>query len=82
MRLVPTLGEGTAPLTDVDGIGLMCDPCLGREKPPHDAYLRELFRTKFPIACDGYVLLNIAMYAYPDFEESVRATAMFCSKRP
>ena len=60
--------EGNAPLTDVDGIGLLCDPCLARGRPPHYDYLRKLFRTNFAITVDEYVLVTIAMYAYPDFE--------------
>ena len=67
--VVLDMPEGVAKLTDVDSIGLLCDPCLARGRPPHYDYLRELLRTNFAIAGDEYVLVTIAMYAYRDFEE-------------
>ena len=67
--VVLDMPEGVAPLTDVDNIGLLCDPCLARGRPPHYDYLRELLRTNFAIAGDEYVLVTIAMHAYPDFEK-------------
>ena len=74
--VVLDIPEGVAPLTVVDAIGgLLCDPCLARGQPPHYDYLRELLRTNFAITGDEYVLVTIAMYAYPDFEEHCLSVA-------
>jgi hypothetical protein len=64
--------EGVAILTDVDGIGLQCDPCYVRGGPPHYDYLHKLLRANFALAGEEYVLHTIAMYAYPEYEAAVR----------
>jgi len=64
--------EGVAILTDVDGIGLQCDPCYVRGRPPHYDYLHKLLRANFAFAGAEYVLRTIAMYAYPEYEAAVR----------
>ena len=63
--------EGVAILTDVDPIGLQCDPCHVRGGPPHYDYLHELLRANFALAGEEYVLHTIAMYAYPEYEAAV-----------
>ena len=74
--------DGVAELTDVDGIGLLCEPCHVRGWPPHYDYLRELLRAKIfrippyddlrePLAGED-IMHSIAMYAYPDYAAAVR----------
>ena len=46
-------------LTDIDGIGVLCDPCLDRWWPPHAEYLQRLL----PVTRTSSEL--IAAYAYP-----------------
>jgi hypothetical protein len=67
---VDPIPEGVAILTDVDGMGLVCDPCYVRGWPPHYDYLRELLRANFAFAGED-ILHAIAMYAYPDYEAAV-----------
>ena len=64
--------EGVAILWDVDGPGLLCDPCQVRGEPPHCDYLRKLLRAKFALGGEEYVLRTIAMYAYPLYEDAVK----------
>jgi len=64
--------EGVVILTDVDGAGLLCDPCYVRGEPPHCEYLRKLLMAKFALAGEEYVLRTIAMYAYPLYEDAVK----------
>ena len=38
--------EDVTPLTDIDGIGVLCDPCCHRGCPPHYEYLERLLEPK------------------------------------
>ena len=55
-------GPGIAPLTDVDGIGVLCDTCNWRTYPPHYDFLHNLLCAKFTFAAE--VSGNIAEFAY------------------
>ena len=50
-------------LTDVDGIGVLCDPCVNRWWPPHAEYLQRLL----PVSRTSSEL--IAAYTYPVYAE-------------
>ena len=38
---------GTPGLIDIDGIGVLCDPCYYRGYPPHYDWVQNLLKTKF-----------------------------------
>ena len=57
--------QGTTILYDVDGVGLLCDPCHDRGWPPHFDYLRELLKGT---TIDESAMHTIAMYAYPKYD--------------
>ena len=62
--------EGVAILWGVDPIGLLCEPCYARGRPPHYDYLREI-RRALPLHGEN-IMEAIAKYAYPDYEAVVR----------
>ena len=51
------------PLTDVDGEGILCDPCYDREYPPHYDWLENMLQTKLGQGATETANI-IADYAY------------------
>ena len=50
-------------LTDADGVGILCDPCGDRGRPPHYDYLERLLKPK--LGTGGAELVgHIADFAY------------------
>ena len=43
------LPDGAVGLMDVDGVGVLCDPCLERNYPPHYDYLQGLLQTRLSL---------------------------------
>ena len=75
---------GTPSLLDVDGSGVLCDPCYDRGYPPHYDWLEIMFATKL----GGLPLTTIAIteYAYQrcaDYKEQhIRNQILFASMHP
>ena len=57
------LPADVTPLTDIDGIGVLCDHCCNRGWPPHFDYLERLFQFKFQVQ-QAELSQRIARFAY------------------
>ena len=57
------LPDGVAPLTDIDGIGLLCDSCYDRSCPPHYDYVERILVSKLGGTTEP--AHTIANFAYP-----------------
>ena len=52
--------------TDVDGIGVLCEPCYIRFGPPHCEYIERILRgLESRVPCIAALADEIAQYAYP-----------------
>ena len=58
---------GVSQLSDIDGVGLLCDPCQERG-PPHAEYLGKILRHK--LTGDSTVFHCIAGFAYSVYFEN------------
>ena len=54
---------GTPSLIDVDGLGVLCDPCCDRGYPPHYDWLEKMFATKLG-SLPLVTTIAITEYAY------------------
>ena len=59
--------DGVTQLNDIDGVGLLCDPCQERG-PPHAEYLGKILRHK--LTGDSTVFHCIAGFAYSVYFEN------------
>ena len=62
-KCTDVLAEDVTPLWDIDGIGVLCEPCDDRWCPPHYDYLSKMLG---PRLSDNPSLIDaIAQFAYP-----------------
>ena len=72
--LVRPLPIGTPSLIDVDGIGVLCDPCFDRQHPPHYDWFENMLKRKI----DKESVSTITEYAYQpcaDYKKSLQHCA-------
>jgi len=62
-KCLAELPEDVTPLTDIDMVGQLCDPCYYRFCPPHYDYMKKLLLAKLPM--DSELVELIAHFAYP-----------------
>ena len=57
------LPEDVTPLWDIDGTGVLCEPCDDRSCPPHYDYLSKMVGPR--LSDNPGLIETIAKFAYP-----------------
>jgi len=64
------LPDGVAPLIDIDGVGLLCDPCYDRSCPPHYDYVGRILVSKLGGTTElAHTIANFAYRICADEQE-------------
>ena len=80
-NLLHPLPVGTPSLIDIDGTGILCDPCYDRGCPPHYDWLENMLRTKLGQATTETTIL-ITDYTFQrcaDYKAAIISNAKLCA---